>query len=348
MKTIKTAYLLFFVLGVFVLACTDDEEEILKADNPLYPIDNQQNWVEQASPDTDGYYEVFFLDDQHGWAVGFDVIVSTNNGGITWAEQEYDPYIVPSSVHFTDESNGWIVGNEGTFLKTTDGGTNWVSLQTTNQVSYSTVFFINQDIGWVADSDGVVLKTENGGESWSSYEVGTLYPLEDLQFLDHQTGWVVGYGGGIFKTTDGGLNWVLQETDLDVPGYEPDYEDVHFVDNQTGWVSGVYFDFDDNNSVISYHFLLKTDDSGQTWKTQLTDTVNTFEEIFFLDEQAGWISLSEKKRGTSCIIQTTDGGENWTRSAFVNERPLNSIYFVDKQNGWAVEDRGRIFRFQTK
>jgi hypothetical protein len=65
--------------------------------------------------------DVFFLDENVGWAVGFNgTIFKTTNGGDTWTVDEEGSALtiyVLSGVHFTSPTNGYVVGNGKTLLK---------------------------------------------------------------------------------------------------------------------------------------------------------------------------------------------------------------------------------------
>lgn len=311
-----------------------DEESIILS---LYPIDSSRTWVQQPSATATLFYDVFFLDASLGWAVAFDTLTATVDGGQNWVQQPYPEYILPLSVHFTDAMNGWIVGNEGTFLHTEDGGTNWENQGFSNTSLYSTVQFFNQALGWVSTSDGTVLKTEDGGENWNEYQTGSPLPLEDMHFVDEQMGWVAGYVDAVYKTTDGGELWSKQAPMLEVDGSEPDYLHIHFLNDQIGWVAGYYYQASEMHSV-----LFKTEDGGANWNLQLDQPQYSIDDIFFLDEQHGWIILSENQRGIGFIMSTKDGGESWQLENLSTESPMSAIHFVDQENGWVVGDNGLI------
>jgi photosystem II stability/assembly factor-like uncharacterized protein len=80
-----------------------------------------------------GVYKIFFLDENHGWGVGlgprivgtynwYGAIVSTSDGGTTWATQLSGTSNTLWSVFFTSPEQGWIVGEGGTILHTNTGG----------------------------------------------------------------------------------------------------------------------------------------------------------------------------------------------------------------------------------
>jgi photosystem II stability/assembly factor-like uncharacterized protein len=93
--------------------------------------DGGAHWVTQDASVTNKYGlgPIFFVNATHGWALGFDpasdptngeVILSTTDGGVTWAAQTLDLSL--SSLFFTDETHGWGVGDNGLIVSTANGG----------------------------------------------------------------------------------------------------------------------------------------------------------------------------------------------------------------------------------
>ena len=113
-------YLLAIVLVCSIVNLASAGEE-----NPL-----ALSWLEDAD-----LADVFFLDQDRGWAVGDrGVIWSTSDGGRRWQLQASGVTCRLESVHFVDQRNGWIVGGRsrpyssqstGVVLRTTDGGHHW-------------------------------------------------------------------------------------------------------------------------------------------------------------------------------------------------------------------------------
>ena len=94
----------------------------------LISDDNGQSWKQILVPTRSQLTAVFFLDDQHGWAVGHDaIILSTDDGGETWSlqhrDKQYDDPLL--DIWFKDQNNGFAIGAYGLFLSTNDGGTSW-------------------------------------------------------------------------------------------------------------------------------------------------------------------------------------------------------------------------------
>jgi len=85
---------------------------------------NDSEWFTQplSLDDHGDMSQVFFLDNQHGWAIQFfGKIFVTDNGGNSWSEQS--PGInheTLTNIQMTSLTNGYICGNNRTLLKYTD------------------------------------------------------------------------------------------------------------------------------------------------------------------------------------------------------------------------------------
>ena len=53
----------------------------------LFTNDGGVNWIEQESGINNTLNSIFFTDEMKGWAVGYDVVLSTTNGGVTFIEE---------------------------------------------------------------------------------------------------------------------------------------------------------------------------------------------------------------------------------------------------------------------
>jgi len=131
--------------------------------------------------------------------------LKTTDGGTNWNSQSSGTTEYLSSVHFTDNNTGWVVGGEGTILKTTDGGTNWNSQSSGTLEGFSSVHFTDNNKGWAVGTASTILNTTDGGENWNSQSSGTLGGFSSVHFTDNNTGWAVGSFGTILKTTNGGV-----------------------------------------------------------------------------------------------------------------------------------------------
>ncbi|HEV2836063.1 MAG TPA: YCF48-related protein, partial [Pyrinomonadaceae bacterium] len=78
---------------------------------------------------------------------------------------------------------------------------------------------------------------------------------------------------------------------------------VFFIDHNRGWAVG------------SKGTLLRTDDGGRNWKTTAASTDDVVRDIFFVDEQNGWLvcevniyQLKTNDDPRAYLMKTTDGG----------------------------------------
>ncbi len=91
----------------------------------LYSDDQGASWVQAKVPTRQLLTAVFFIDGQHGWAVGHDAkILASSDAGATWSEQFKDlsreaPLL---DVLFNDPNHGFAVGAYGALIETTDAG----------------------------------------------------------------------------------------------------------------------------------------------------------------------------------------------------------------------------------
>jgi photosystem II stability/assembly factor-like uncharacterized protein len=65
-----------------------------------------------------------------------------------------------------------------------------------------------------------------------------------------------------------------------------------------------------------------------------------FQDVFFVNDQVGWIAGGLDHRKGGFILQTTDGGDHWTMKLGdpqSNEPPTHSFRFIDATHGWVVQ-----------
>jgi len=265
--------------------------------------------------------DVFFVNSQTGWSVGFTgTILKTTNAGTTWQLQNSGTFSDLTSVHFLDAQNGWVAGADGTVIHTTDGGDSWQMQNTDVTITLNSIVFTDTQTGWAAGALGSILKTTDGGNYWVAQTSGTNKTLSCLFFLNNLTGWASGNAGTILKTVDGGITWASLTS-----GIANGIPSICFVNTQTGWVC--------SNSLIK-----KTTDGGSTWNDQISNTNEMLNSIQFLNPQTGWAIGS-----TGVIRKTTNGGMTWSGS-FWSDNNMYAVYFVNAQNGYVVGEAGTILK----
>ena len=159
-------------------------------------------------------YSVFFTDSNNGWAVGRSgTILKTTNGGNEWLNLTTVNFHHFYSVHFINNSIGWIAGNR--IIKTTDGGETWFIQYPTGDIE--SIHFVDENHGWAVGDGGTILKTTNGGENWVEEPDVSKERYYSVNFTDKNTGWVVGRNETILKTTTGGATYIKEEEIDEIP-----------------------------------------------------------------------------------------------------------------------------------
>ncbi|UTW09969.1 hypothetical protein KDW96_20005 [Pseudomonas benzenivorans] len=189
----------------------------------LYSDDNAASWTQAKVPTRQLLTAVFFVDDQHGWAVGHDAqILASSDGGATWVKQFEDrereaPLL---DVWFQDRNNGFAVGAYGALLQTQDGGANWedVSERMDNEDGYHLNAIVAvKDAGlFIVGELGAMFRSRDWGQSWETLQG----PYEGSLFGALGTGeadglLVYGLRGHLFHSADFGDNW--QQIVVDTP-----------------------------------------------------------------------------------------------------------------------------------
>ena len=205
----------------------DDNGYLLVGYKIYITKDGGENWRENnvlKSSDYNGlipeFLSVRFSDKKRGWIVGSlanknqevvdSLVLQTQDSGETWQR-----VIIPAKqelyhVDFINDTNGWIVGDNGLILITADGGSSWIKQSSGTNVSLYNIDFRDSRFGTIVGSEGTILRTEDGGTSWEKIKIATKKSLFRVNFINDKTGWIVGGSGTILRTDDKGRTWVTQ------------------------------------------------------------------------------------------------------------------------------------------
>jgi photosystem II stability/assembly factor-like uncharacterized protein len=317
------------------------------------------------------YKNLFFNDSNNGWVVGYigstsggdlqGVVLKTTNGGLSWSSQIFGTGLF--SISFTSSQKGWIVGGQGSIYVTADGGNNWITQSSGTLNLLHDVAFKNDEMGIIVGM-GTVLITTNGGLNWTAKSVSssTLY---SVNYLESGISFAVG-GGKLYKSNDNGNNWSIQNDSL------PWGTDrIFFTSTLKGWYSssqgeglGIGKTIDGGESwskktasgELSKLFLLKNplkiwgikwkgllhSPDGHKWRYIESDLISNMKDIFFKDENNGWIVGGYNFNNN--MIRTTDGGNTWAIQNNNANQNFNSIFFIDTSFGWAAGTNGTIIQ----
>jgi len=261
-------------------------------------LDYGNNWTKIAF--SYPFKDVFFLNDQQGYAGG--------------------------GAHF---GHG---GSRGNLWYTEDGGNSW-SIRSANGV-VRFCLFVNDSTGFIihefsGQESYELFRSSDYGYTWEPIlaQSGFLWGIEDMFFDDKSVGWSVGVYGdtisyelsaAIFRTTDVGKTWEIEWMELNMGLYS-----IHFI-NSTGWAVG------ENGLILKYT-------EQDQWQIQTKITELPLNDIFFSDENHGWIAggyLNEQDF-LSIILKTVDAGKNWSEKKW-DKYLIKDLFFTDDSHGWAV------------
>lgn len=324
----------FFINGIEGWAVGWNYVDLEKRGIILHTSDVGRTWRDQdVDPSIESLSDIFFVDDQNGWAVGKNgAIIHTTNGGQNWQTQNSGTEQDLNAVTFIDRLNGWAAG-WGVILHTMDGGNSW-EVQKEGDFFLWSIAFRDTLTGLAAGNDGIIFLTINGGEDW--LQTGTdAFPTRgsDKPRLTHVTfkdniAWIVGHGGCILRSEDSGIHWV--EKGSTGPLHYLKY--VTFVDSVTGWA-------------LSNSLIMNTTDGGTRWREQFPRPTSGCEDAYlysmsFADPAYGWVicrCITDPGFPSYIILRTTDGGQTWSEK-YSSEPDLNlySITFMDRPYGWVV------------
>ncbi|HEX8385002.1 MAG TPA: YCF48-related protein [Rubricoccaceae bacterium] len=304
---------------------SDDAE----ADDPrgglFRTTDGGRTWADVPLPPQFGLYDVFFLDPQHGWAVG-DENYRTVDGGQTWQQtmQLGSTY----SVEFYTPLFGLASGNFGLAVSR-DGGLTW-GFSPNNASAFS---FRDGQVG-LAASPGGIRRTTSGGQSFTVVRSGA---AEDVEFLtpDVAIGIV---GGQLVRSSDGGATWtdraaaqgrtaLLQLSDDVALAFTfafitGDALVLRTADGGQSWASlgnvvpgGIErIDVVDAQTVVAVTptgNVWRSGDAGQTWSLVLNPpTVSVLDWGLDFSGPHGWLAA-----GSGLVMESHDGGLTWRQNS---------------------------------
>ena len=300
-------------------------------------------WTRQKSGTLAWLHAVYFLDEQHGWAVGGSgVLLATTDGGETWKILRPPTEDAALDIFFTDEQTGWIVCERSLYqlrakdeqrsylMNTTDGGRTWrrVNLGGDPDARLLRVLMTRDGHGWVFGEGGMIFVTGDGGASWAKKRAPTRHVLFGGSFLDNMQLWLVGAGATVINSKDGGETWRIGNVLGITEGVK--FASVSFVDRSRGWAVG-------NSGSV---FL--TADGGRTWQAQRSSVTEDLYDVKFIDASEGWAAGAN-----GLVIHTTDGGFHWAVEKTGTTHPFDRIFFTGRERGWAVGFGGTILSYNA-
>ncbi|MBK8549990.1 MAG: T9SS type A sorting domain-containing protein [Ignavibacteria bacterium] len=290
-------------------------------------------WIQQNSGTNQNLYDIEFINDKSGWAVGdAGVVIKTTNGGTNWIN-------VPNpsgqygglmwSICPVDSEVVYAVAGYDFIMKTSNGGLNWnvLSSRIGSTTAFKGVYFLNRDTGWFLGSYKV-FRTYDGGNTLDSF-YAPWFTNSDIYFKNIDTGIFCG-DGVVFKSTNGCINWINTNVS---PGIFYQFGELAVVNNKV-WVIA-------SGDAPVFH----STDFCDSWN--VIDTINCYPpsvmfSVAFANEMTGWTG------GTfGWLYKTTDGGYNWLREQTTSDpRFWGSIFCFNDSIVWGAGGAGKI-RYTT-
>lgn len=216
----------------------------------------------------------------------------------------------------------------------------WTMQTSGVEVRLRGVSAVSGRVAWASGAGSTVLRTADGGANWQKLPVTTdALDFRDIDAIDPQTAYVLSIGNGpasrIYKTTDAGNTWTMQ--------FKADDQKL-FLDAMSFWDStnGLVF----GDSVDGQHYILTTDNGGQTWARVPTNNLPpalqnegafaaSGTNIALFGNTHAWIGTGAAAKAR--VLRTADRGKTWQ----VADTPLAagpymgifSIAFRDAKHG---------------
>lgn len=254
----------------------------------------------------------FHLSAQIAFAVGgtsdstgaYGKIVKTTDGGISWQTMETFAHDFLYTIHFVNNSVGYVAGYNGLIMKTIDGGETWtVQNDSMPNVIISDIHFYDENIGGAVGSSGLLMTTVDGGQTWAQRDLGVFYYVSFIRYASPAVAYVGTdiYSGAIYKTTDAGETWAID------PTFRPaKYRVGEFISATTGIIYGLSL----GNPGQDRSFY-KTTDGGLTWTdSQIQNPeVGVINNMEFVNDTLGY--FANYSVWNSQFYRSMDGGLNW-------------------------------------
>ncbi len=218
-----------------------------------------------------------------------------------------------SDVHVVDEYVAFISCSSQANIYRTDDGAGIFSTQVTSlSTSTGAIYMIDADNGFCGGASGFVYNTDDGGNNWDF--LGAMSStLSAMDFVSTSQGYACGNSGAVYSIS-GSVTNLNSGLSTNLAGISsPSVDNV--------WVCG-------GSNIVYYN------GSGSTFQS---GPLGTYNSIFFIDNDEGWIV------GNSGLIgHTVNGGDTWTLQTNPSSHSLYDVFFLDTEVGWAVGINGII------
>jgi photosystem II stability/assembly factor-like uncharacterized protein len=295
----------------------------------LPSIGFMQTWTDLNSGITNDLEDIYFADNDNGWAVGRQgKIIRTTNGGTSWSTQNSTTTKDLNKIFMVNSSAGYAVGDGGTVLKY--NGTTWSTLSIGFSQDMYGVYFLDASTGWVSGDWGCIKMTTDGGSTWTTQMNNSIYSntFNDLHMLSSTEGWAVGSSGRVLRYD--GTNW----TSVSNPASSNlnDLHAVSFTSSNDGFMSG--------QSSGMYYW----DGSGwSTFNTDLSSNSYHIYDVHMISSTLGYAATTPGFGGQGIILKYD--GNSWAKDyeyGGMNSELFTGITSTSNGNIYVVASTGMI------
>lgn len=289
-----------------------------------------------ANTDNQRFDDVFFLNDNLGWAANgfYAEVYKTTDGGLNWIKQidgtDIGTGLYFRNIEFLNEKIGFLGTFQGKFFKTLDGGTSWSEVTgiTPNPAGICGIETIGETTVYgvgVFFEPAMLIKSTDSGVTWTSTDMSAhATALVEVVFVDENIGYASGKnanGGVIIKTTDGGITW----TEIYNSGIKGEYvwklQILQGSNNNT--IFGAV-----QQATTNPGKLIKSFNAGQNWEEKNVPGAD-IQAVGFISETHGFMGGSELG-----ILETKDGGNTWINTNIGGN--LNRVFVINNTTAFAA------------
>jgi len=275
------------------------------------------------------------------------------------------------SVHFANNTTGYIGGAISKCLKSNDEGLHWSDVPVPSVADFRAVWATSSNDVYLGAWD-TVYATHNAGQAWTgAYTNSFILGVMGLQFTSPANGFAFMTYSSMTKTTDAGNSWSVPTG----PGVIQDFYDGYMLDDNTGYGVGdcgliakttdggaTWNQYDWNNwlewsciQIWGVHFtsalngfatadsgvVFRTMDGGNYWsRSVIAGPEDLLNDVFFVNPATGYIVGNSGK-----MFKTTNGGNTWIQEPSLTTNNLHSVFFISENLGWVVGSNGTILRY---